>query len=67
MVGSGDGVGQLPVPGRPTTLVYGRAGACCAYSRCGIGGLCFFFKCRLSYLPFSNAGNIVVSAVLTQQ
>ena len=29
------------VPGRPTTLAYGRAAACCAYSRCGIGGLCF--------------------------
>ena len=39
MVGSGDGAGQLPVPGRPTTLEYGRAGACCACSRCGAGGL----------------------------
>ena len=32
--------------GRPTTLAYGRAGACCACSRCRTGGLfffCFFF------------------------
>ena len=42
VVGSGDGAGQLPVPGRPTTLAYGRAGACCACSRCGMDGLCFF-------------------------
>ena len=58
MVGSGDGAGQLPVPGRPTTLEYGRAGACCACSRCGTGGLFlvvsffFFLSSRLSYLPF---------------
>ena len=59
MVGSGDGAGQLPVPGRPTTLEYDRAGACCACSRCGTGGLflvcvCvfFFLSSRLSYLPF---------------
>ena len=31
---------QLPVPGRPTTLAYGRAGAGCA---CRVG--CFFFFC----------------------
>ena len=43
MVESGDGAVQLPVPGHPTTLAYGRAGACCACSRCGMGGLCFFF------------------------
>ena len=30
------------MPGRPTTLVYGRAGACCACSRCGTGVLFFF-------------------------
>ena len=28
VVGLGDGAGQLPVPGRPTTLAYGRARAC---------------------------------------
>ena len=33
MVGSGDGALGLPVPGRPTTSEYGRAGACCACSR----------------------------------
>ena len=54
MVGSGDVAGQLPVPGRPTTLEYGRAGACCACSRCGAGGLFLvvFLSSRLSYLPF---------------
>ena len=53
-VGSGNGAGWLPVTGRPTTLAYGRAGACCACSRCGMGGLFFilFFRSRLSYLPF---------------
>ena len=43
------------MPGRPTTLAYGRAGlGACACSRCGMGGLCFiyFFKSRLSCLPF---------------
>ena len=55
MVGSGDGAWQLPVPGRPTSLTYGRAGACCAGSMCGTGGLFFiliFVSSRLSYLPF---------------
>ena len=33
------GAGKLPVPGRPTTLAYGRAGACSACSSCGMGGL----------------------------
>ena len=53
------------MPGRPTTLAYGREGACCACSRCGTGGLFFFvavvFCCcfflfflltHLSYLLF---------------
>ena len=34
------------MPGRPTTLADSRAGACCACSRCGTGGLgflCVFF------------------------
>ena len=43
VVGSGDGAGYLPVPGRPTTLAYGSAGACCDCSRCGMDGLCFIF------------------------
>ena len=41
VVGSGDGAGYLPVPVHPTTLAYGKAGACCACSRCGMGGLFF--------------------------
>ena len=52
VVGSGDGAGQLPVPGRPTSLAYGRAGACCACSRCRMGGLFLFFSSHLSYFPF---------------
>ena len=50
------------MPGRPTTLAYGWAGACCACSRCGTGVFffffCFFFfvvvvvSSRLSYLHF---------------
>ena len=31
------------MPGRPATLVYGRAGACFACSRCGSGGLFLFY------------------------
>ena len=62
MVGSGDGAGQLPVPGRPTTLAYGRAGACCACSRCGRDGwvmFFFFFFLILSLLSsFSNASSV---------
>ena len=30
MVGLGDGAGKHPVPGCPTALAYGRAGACYA-------------------------------------
>ena len=45
------------MPGRPTTLAYGRAGACCACSRCGTGGLFFFFiSSILSF--FSNASSV---------
>ena len=39
--------------GGPTALAYSRARACCACSRCGIGGLLFVafcLSCRLSYL-----------------
>ena len=57
MVGSGDGAGQLPVPGRPTTLAYGRTGACCACSRCGTGGLFFFFF-FFFHLVYPNASSV---------
>ena len=43
--------------GRPTTLAYGRAGACCACSRCGTDGLFFFFIFCLSS-SFSNASSV---------
>ena len=46
VVGSGYGAGYLPMPGCPAALAYSRARACCAYSRCGTGGLflcCVFF------------------------
>ena len=57
--GSGDGTGELPVPGRPTTLAYGRAGACCASSRCGTVGLFFLFFFISSILfSFSNASSL---------
>ena len=59
VTGLDDGAGQLPVPGRPTTLAYGRAGACWACSRCGMGGLFlnfFFISSILS--SFSNASSL---------
>ena len=65
VVGSGDGAGKLPVPGRPTALAYSRAKACCACSKCWMGGpvfffffFFFFFSSRLSYLSFSNASSL---------
>ena len=60
MVGLGNGAGQLPVPGRPTTLAYGRAGACCACSKCGTGGLFFILFVFISsfYLLFYNASSV---------
>ena len=45
-------VGSSNGPRRLTTLAYGRAGAYCACSRCGTGGLYIIFSSRLSYLPF---------------
>ena len=57
MVGSGDGAGQLPVPGRPTTLTYGWAGACCACSRFMTDGL-FFFFISSTLSSFSNAPSV---------
>ena len=37
-------LGKLPVPGRLTTLDYGRARAYCACSRCGWGLFRQFFS-----------------------
>ena len=39
-----------------STLAYGRAGACCACSRCGIGGLFFFISSILS--SFSKVSSL---------
>ena len=45
--------------GHPTTLAYGRAGACCACSRCGMSGLYFIIFLILSILSsFSNASSV---------
>ena len=62
------------MPGGPTALAYSRARACCACSRCGIGGLlfvcvCFLafcLSCRLSYLSFSNASSLVRQLDVTE-
>ena len=43
------GLGNLPVPGRPTNLDDSRARAYCACSRCGWGLFGYFFSC-LSFL-----------------
>ena len=47
------------MPGHPTTLAYSKARACCACSRCGMGGLflCVFFSSRLSDFTISNASS----------
>ena len=58
VVGSGDGAGYLPVPGLTTTLAYGRAGACCACSRCVTGGLFFIFFISSILSSFSNASSL---------
>ena len=42
-------LGELPVPGRPTTLDKCRARVYCACSRCGWGLLDIFFS-HLSFL-----------------
>ena len=52
MVGSGYGARH------PTTLAYGRAGACCACSRCGKGGLFLFFFISSILSSFSNASSL---------
>ena len=43
MVGSGDGARQLPVPGRPTTLEYGRAGGLLCLQQMRDESAVFFF------------------------
>ena len=60
VVGSGDGAGKLLVPGCPITLVYGRAGACYACSRCGTGVLFFsvFFFLLSILSSFSYASSL---------
>ena len=59
--------------GRPTTLAYGRAGACCACSRCG-SGVCvcvcvcfvffFFFFSFLLLLLFFFCFVFLISSIL---
>ena len=47
------------MPGRPTTLAYCRAGACCACSSCVMGGLFFILFFISSILSsFSNASSV---------
>ena len=47
-------MGSTIFTGSPSTGAYGSAGAGCACSRCGMGGLFFilFFSSCLSYFPF---------------
>ena len=51
-------LGKLSVPGRPTTLDYSRARACCACNSCGWGLFGYFFS-PLSFLSsfFLSLGN----------
>ena len=43
------------MPGHPTTLAYGRAGACCACSRYVMVGLFYIFLISSILSSFSNA------------
>ena len=45
-------LGKVSVPGRPTSLDYSKARACCAFRRCGWGLFGHFFS-RLSISPLS--------------
>ena len=45
---------KLVVPGRPTNLVYSRARAYCACSRCGWGCLDFFLSSIVSFFSLSG-------------
>ena len=49
-------LGKLLAPGRPTTLDNSRAGAYCAYSRCGWGSFGLFLSSIISlfFLPLSG-------------
>ena len=59
VVGSDDGAGYLPVPGRPTTLAYGRAGGllCLQQVRDSWAVFCFISSILSS---FSTAGHTVI-------
>ena len=46
-------LGKLPVPGRPTNLDKGRAGAYCACTRCGWVFFGHFFSCLSFLFSFS--------------
>ena len=50
MVGSGGSAGQLPVPGRPTTLEYGRQGPAVLAAGAGRVGFFFFFLLLLLFV-----------------
>ena len=52
VVGSGDGVRKLPVQGRPTTLVYGRAGPAVLAAGAGWVGYVLYFCLNLVYPMF---------------
>ena len=52
-------LGKLRVPGRPTILVYGRARAYCACSRCGWGLFGHFYS-HLSFLSWGWSGGAMV-------
>ena len=58
VVGSGDGAGQLPVPGRPTTLAYGRGLLCFQQVRDGWAVFFFFFFILSILFSFSNASSL---------
>ena len=52
-------LGSFQCRGRPTTLAYGRARACCPCSRCWTGGLFFYIFFISSILSsFSNASSV---------
>ena len=60
---------KLPVPGRPTNLVYSRSRAYCTCSRCRWGGLDIFSFRALTTLFGNGAGAFRIgknSVVLTE-
>ena len=60
MVGSGDGAGYLPPPGRPTTstLAYGKAGAAVLATGVGRVGYVLYFSILSIISSFSNASSV---------